>query len=147
MPEDPGVLPSVRKAVAESMRDGDPNLARVAKKMAMSRRTLQRQIKEHATNFRKVMDDTRRRFALSYLKDRRNTLSEIAFLLGYSEAAAFTRAFKRWTGLTPVAYRRRLRRQPPTRNRFRPIHSRISAAESSVCGLTLIERACFVRTR
>ena len=70
MPEDPGVLPSVRKAVAESMRDGDPNLARVAKKMAMSRRTLQRQMKEHATNFRKVMDDTRRRFALSYLKDR-----------------------------------------------------------------------------
>jgi AraC-like DNA-binding protein len=52
------------------------------------------------------MDDTRRRFALSYLKDRRNSLAEIAFLLGYSEAAAFTRAFKRWTGLTPVAYRR-----------------------------------------
>jgi len=106
MPEDPCVLPSVRKAVAESMRDGDPNLARVAKKMAMSRRTLQRQMKEHATNFRKVMDDTRRRFALSYLKDRRNSLAEIAFLLGYSEAAAFIRAFKRWTGLTPVAYRR-----------------------------------------
>jgi AraC-like DNA-binding protein len=52
------------------------------------------------------MDDTRRRFALSYLKDRRNSLAEIAFLLGYSEAAAFIRAFKRWTGLTPVAYRR-----------------------------------------
>jgi len=106
MPEDSGVLPSVRRAVAESMRDGDPNLGRVAKKMAMSRRTLQRQMKEHATNFRNVMDDTRRRFALSYLKDRRNSLTEIAFLLGYSESAAFTRAFKRWTGLTPLAYRR-----------------------------------------
>jgi AraC-like DNA-binding protein len=108
MPEDSSVLPSVRRAVAESMRDGDPNLARVAKKMAMSRRTLQRQMKEHATSFRKVMDDTRRRFALSYLKDRRNSLAEIAFLLGYSEAAAFIRAFKRWTGLTPIAYRRQV---------------------------------------
>ena len=106
MPEDPGVLPSVRRAIAESMRDGDPNLRRVAKKMATSRRTLQRQMKEHATNFRSVMDDTRRRFALSYLRDRRNSLAEIAFLLGYSESAAFTRAFKRWTGLTPLAYRR-----------------------------------------
>ena len=106
MPEDPGVLPSVRKAIAESMRDGDPNLTQIAKKMAMSPRTLQRQMKEHATNFKNVMDDTRRRFAVSYLKDRRNTLAEIAFLLGYSESAAFTRAFKRWTGFTPQAYRR-----------------------------------------
>jgi AraC-like DNA-binding protein len=106
MPEDPGMLSSVRKAIAESMRDGDPSLARVAKKMAMSPRTLQRQLKEQATDYKRLRDDTRRRFALSYLKDRRNALSEIAFLLGYSEAAAFTRAFKRWTGLTPLAYRR-----------------------------------------
>ncbi|HEY1234757.1 MAG TPA: AraC family transcriptional regulator [Candidatus Binatia bacterium] len=107
MPEDTDALLSVRKAIAESMRDGDPNLTRVAKKMALSRRTLQRQMKEHATNFKSVMDNTRRHFAVSYLKDRRNSVAEIAFLLGYSEAAAFTRAFKRWTGLTPLAYRHR----------------------------------------
>jgi AraC-like DNA-binding protein len=51
------------------------------------------------------VDDTRRRFALSHLSDRKNTLSEIAFLLGYSEASAFNRAFKRWTGMTPLACR------------------------------------------
>jgi AraC-like DNA-binding protein len=56
--------------------------------------------------FKNLVDDTRRHFALSYLKDRRNTLTEIAFLLGYSEASAFTRAFKRWPGVTPLAYRR-----------------------------------------
>jgi AraC-like DNA-binding protein len=106
MPPEHGVLPSVRRAIAESMRDGEPNLARVAKKMAMSPRTLQRQMKEHDVEFKGLVDDTRRRFAMGYLRDRRNTLTEIAFLLGYSEASAFTRAFKRWTGATPLAYRR-----------------------------------------
>jgi AraC-like DNA-binding protein len=106
MPQDDGVLTSVRRAIAESMRDGDPSLARVAKKMSISPRTLQRQMKEHAIKFKDLVEDTRRRFAVSYLKDRRNTLTEIAFLLGYSEASAFNRAFKRWTGSTPLAHRR-----------------------------------------
>jgi AraC-like DNA-binding protein len=52
------------------------------------------------------MDDTRRRFALNYLRARKNTLTEVAYLLGYSELSAFNRAFKRWTGSTPLAYRR-----------------------------------------
>jgi AraC-like DNA-binding protein len=105
MPQEHEVLASVRRAIAESMREGDPNLARVAKKMAMSPRTLQRQLKEQGMEFKQLVDDTRRRFALSYLRDRRHTLTEIAFLLGYSEASAFNRAFKRWTGSTPLAYR------------------------------------------
>jgi AraC-like DNA-binding protein len=105
MPQEHEVLASVRRAIAESMREGDPNLARVAKKMAMSPRTLQRQLKEQGMEFKNLVDDTRRRFALSYLKNRKNTLTEIAFLLGYSEASAFNRAFKRWTGRTPLTYR------------------------------------------
>jgi AraC-like DNA-binding protein len=114
MPKDPSVLASVRRVIAESMRDGDPSLGRVAKKMAVSPRTLQRQVKEHGIEFKNLVDDTRRRFALSYLKDRRNTLTEIAFLLGYSEGSAFTRAFKRWTGLTPLAYRHQSARAAPS---------------------------------
>ena len=61
--------------------------------------------------FKSLVGDTRRRFAVNYLRDRRNTLSEIAFLLGYSEASAFSRAFKRWTGVTPLAYRRQAARE------------------------------------
>jgi AraC-like DNA-binding protein len=53
-----------------------------------------------------AVDDTRRHFALKYLRDRKNTLTEIACLLGYSEVSAFNRAFKRWTGSTPLDYRR-----------------------------------------
>ena len=62
-------------------------------------------MKERGTDFKNLVDDTRRRFALTYLKDRGNALTEIAFLLGYSDASAFNRAFKRWTGLAPSAYR------------------------------------------
>ena len=71
----------------------------------MSPRTLQRHVKERGTDFKNLVDDTRRRFALTYLKDHSNALTEIAFLLGYSDASAFNRAFKRWTGLAPSAYR------------------------------------------
>ena len=107
MPREDSLLALVRKSIAESMRDGDPKLATVSRKVAMSPRTLQRQLKEYGVDFKKLTDDTRRRFATHYLKDRKNTLTEIAFLLGYSEVSAFNRAFKRWTGSTPLDYRRR----------------------------------------
>ncbi|HXV83613.1 MAG TPA: helix-turn-helix transcriptional regulator [Candidatus Binatia bacterium] len=76
--------------------------------MAITPRTLQRQLKEQGMEFKHLVDDTRRRFALSYLRQRRNTLTEIAFLLGYAEVSAFNRAFKRWTGFPPLAYRGRV---------------------------------------
>jgi AraC-like DNA-binding protein len=105
MPPEDVLITAVRRAVAESVRNGEPSLRRMAKRMAMSPRTLQRHLKERGTDFKNLVDDTRRRFALTYLKDRRNAFTEIAFLLGYSDASAFNRAFKRWTGLAPSAYR------------------------------------------
>jgi AraC-like DNA-binding protein len=109
MPREDCLLASVRRAIAETMRNGELKLARVAKQMAMSGRTLQRQLKERGVDFKQLAEDTRRRFAVTYLKERKNTLTEIAFLLGYSELSAFNRAFKRWTGSTPLDYRRRAR--------------------------------------
>lgn len=108
MPREDSFLASLRKSIAESMRDGDPKLARVSKRIAMSPRTLQRRLKDYGVDYKKLTDDTRRRFATNYLKDRKNTLTEIAFLLGYSEVSAFNRAFKRWTGSTPLDYRRKI---------------------------------------
>ena len=90
------------------MRDGDPKLARVAKKLAVSPRTLQRKLRDYGLEFKKLTEDTRRRFAVNYLRDRKHTLTEVAFLLGYSDVSAFNRAFKRWTGTTPMDYRRSL---------------------------------------
>ena len=91
------------------MRDGDPTLARVAKKVAAGSRTLQRQLKDHGVEFKRLVDDTRHRFSLNYLRDPKHTLTEIAYLLGYSEVSAFNRAFKRWTGSTPSDYRKKPR--------------------------------------
>jgi AraC-like DNA-binding protein len=108
MPREDDLLSSIRRAIAETMREGDPSLSRVAKKVAMSPRTLQRRLQEYEMDFKKLVDDTRRRFALNYLKDRKHTLTEIAFLLGYSELSAFNRAFRRWTGSTPLHYRRNI---------------------------------------
>jgi AraC-like DNA-binding protein len=106
MPREDDALASVRRVVGEVMREGDPKLSEVARKIAMSPRTLQRRLREQGLDFKKLVDDTRRRFSLSYLRDPQNTLTEIAYLLGYSEVSAFNRAFKRWTGSTPVSYRR-----------------------------------------
>jgi AraC-like DNA-binding protein len=106
MPPEDGLVASVRRAVAESMRDGDPTLTRVARKVAIGRRTLQRRLKVSGVDYKELVDDTRRRFALDYLRDRQTTVTEIAYLLGYSELSAFNRAFRRWTGATPLTYRR-----------------------------------------
>ena len=77
--------------------------------MRLSPRTLQRRLKEQGMGFKNLIDDTRRRFAINYMKDRNHSLTQIAFLLGYSEVSAFNRAFKRWTDSTPLRYRRNLR--------------------------------------
>jgi AraC-like DNA-binding protein len=106
MPPEEGLLAAVRRIVGELMRDGDPTLVQVARKLDMGPRTLQRRLKEDRVDFRALVDDTRRRFALNYLRDRKHTLTEIAYLLGYSEVSAFNRAFRRWTGATPSDYRR-----------------------------------------
>jgi AraC-like DNA-binding protein len=108
LPQEDSLFAAIRKTIAESMRDGSPELPRVAKKLAMGPRTLQRRLKEYGFDFKKLVEDTRQRFAVTYLKDRKNSLTEIAFLLGYSELSAFNRAFKRWTGSTPLDYQRKL---------------------------------------
>ena len=110
MPREDSVLGEIRRVVGESLRDGDPKLAQVAGKLTTTPRTLQRRLREQGVDFKRVVDDTRRRFSLNYLRDPKHTLTEIAYLLGYSEVSAFNRAFKRWTGATPSSYRRKVAR-------------------------------------
>ncbi|MGZ8435841.1 MAG: AraC family transcriptional regulator [Candidatus Binatia bacterium] len=105
MPTENGVIATIRKAIGESLKGGTPKLARVAKSIALSPRTLQRRLEKHGLDFKQLVDDTRHQFALEYLRDQENTLTQIAFLLGYSEVSAFNRAFKRWTGSPPQHYR------------------------------------------
>ncbi|HEX2831276.1 MAG TPA: AraC family transcriptional regulator [Burkholderiales bacterium] len=99
------MLDTVRRAIGESLESGDARLESVAAKLATSPRTLERRLKEHGISYRELVSETRRHYAVGYLQDAKHTVTEIAFRLGYSEVSAFNRAFKRWTGGTPVAYR------------------------------------------
>ena len=107
MPREDGLIGAVRKCLGEALREGAPTLGQVAAQLGVSARTLQRQLHDRGVDFSGLVEDTRRRFAMQYLDDRANTLTDVAFLLGYSEVSAFNRAFKRWTGSTPSGYRRR----------------------------------------
>jgi len=96
-----GVIARVRAALAE----GTPTIVELAKQLKMSPRTLKRRLAEHGTTYSALRDDQRRQRALLLLDDRSLSISEIAQRLDYTELPNFTRAFKKWTGVTPAAYR------------------------------------------
>lgn len=97
----------VRLEIGACLVHGEPRLADIAKRLGASERTLHRRLDAEDTKFATLLDDARRERALLLLDDRSLTVGELAFLLGYSEPAAFIRAFKRWTGETPTTYRDR----------------------------------------
>jgi len=69
--------------------------------VALSARTLQRRLAEQGTTFQEVVDEVRRELARKYLQDRALGVTEVAYLLGFSELSAFDRAHRRWTGKAP----------------------------------------------
>jgi AraC-like DNA-binding protein len=87
--------------------DAGATLERVARRLGASTRTLKRRLAEEGTSFRAISDEARRQKALLLLDDRRVPLAEVAERLGYSDVANFTRAFRRWTGKSPGAFRGR----------------------------------------
>jgi AraC-like DNA-binding protein len=95
----------VRTAVWGSLSEGKPTLRQVAKALEMSHRSLQRHLANEGTSLNREVDDIRKRVALAALKDRRHSVEEVAFFLGYAEPSTFFRSFRRWTGTTPHRYR------------------------------------------
>jgi AraC-like DNA-binding protein len=106
LPNAESVSDKVRAFVGQQLSQGEPSVARAARALHMSRRTLARKLEREGTSFKTLLDDTRRRLALRYLNEHHIGSTEVAFLLGFSHAGAFFRAFKRWTGTSPTAYRR-----------------------------------------
>ncbi|WP_176041659.1 AraC family transcriptional regulator [Burkholderia stabilis] len=98
---------SVREAVARLLTQGEASIEQIAAELHVSSRTLHRRLAELGLNFRILREDTRRRLAIDHLNDPRLTVAEVAWLLGYSEHSAFTRAFRRWTGESPQQWRTR----------------------------------------
>ncbi len=100
-------------ALMPVLHTGNADIDTVAAKLGMSRSTLFNRLKDEGTNFTKVLDELRHRMALDYLGAKKVSVNETAYLVGFSEPAAFSRAFKRWTGKSPRAVRNKRSAEDP----------------------------------
>ena len=96
----------LRRHFVGNMQSGHIALQGAARQLGMTTRTLQRRLRDEGTSFNAVLDDVRRDVALTQMRARRQSIDELAFVLGFEKTSSFHRAFKRWTGLTPGEFRR-----------------------------------------
>lgn len=102
------IVQQVQSIILDNLPDGQVTDRLVASELNLSERSMQRRLKEHKTTFRFLLDGVREMVAKQYIENPMNRMSDIAFLLGFSEQSAFSRAFKKWTGKSPVEYRNSL---------------------------------------
>ena len=102
---EPALIAQIREAIVVELATSGAELARVAHRVAMSTRTVQRRLEEAGTSYQQVVDDVRAAMATSLLRDRTRSIIDVAFELGYADLKGFYRAFRRWTGATPAAWR------------------------------------------
>ncbi len=103
----PDLTQRVRQVVGVLLSRGAPDLHVVASVVNVSVRTLQRRLRADGVSYARVLADARFEAARQMLRDSDVRIGEVARTLGYSDAAHFTRAFQRWTGVTPRDFRRR----------------------------------------
>lgn len=94
----------VRQALAEALPSGRVTEEDVAHRLNRSVSSLQRYLRAEGTGYREILERTREQLARDYLASGQHPIAEIAYLLGYADQSTFTRAFKRWTGVSPGAY-------------------------------------------
>jgi len=99
------IVNRVKAATLDTLGDGNTTEKAVADLLQLSPRQLSRKLQSENTNFRTLLSECRRELAEQYLRDSARSLTEIAFLLGFSEASAFSRAYRRWTGMSPTEAR------------------------------------------
>lgn len=99
------VVANVRASIVELLPSGECSKTRVASALCMSPTTLQQRLLERGTSFHELMNEIRRELACSYLRQSRMAVTEITYLLGFTDVSNFTRAFKRWTGTSPTQFR------------------------------------------
>jgi AraC-like DNA-binding protein len=105
LPKGEAAADAVRRCLAGELCHGQPTLQQIARRLHMSPKTLHRRLDDEGTSFRRVLTEVRRELAARHLTEDQLAISEIAFLLGFSEPSAFHRAFRRWTGHAPLAFR------------------------------------------
>jgi len=98
----------VENAVVPLLPDGNARLGEITGQLGMSERTLARRLADEGTSFASIVDELRHDLARRYLSEPNLSISQVAWLLGYQEASAFTHAFRRWTGKSPTRVRARI---------------------------------------
>jgi AraC-like DNA-binding protein len=99
------IVNRVRTHLLNGLSAGVFGRAEIAARMHMSPSTLQAKLARRGVSFQQVLDGTREELALGYVTQRRLSITEIAFMLGFSDVSNFNRAFRRWTGKAPTEYR------------------------------------------
>ncbi len=102
------IVSQVKSVIIERLSCGRVSEAEVASQLNMSKRKLQLKLSEQDVHFKHLLDDIRANMAREYLDEKSHCLNEIAFLLGFSEVSSFSRAFKRWVGVSPGHYQKSL---------------------------------------
>lgn len=101
----PALVTALREAILVELATSGAELAHVAKRVAMSTRTVQRRLEELGTGYQELVDDVRGSLARTLLRDRAHSIVEVALELGYADLKSFYRAFRRWAGMPPGQWR------------------------------------------
>jgi AraC-like DNA-binding protein len=104
-PEMEDLVREVRRFIVEGLPKGSANIDAIADELNISSKTLERRLAERGQSFSALLDETRCEAAKHYLKETEMRISQVAYMAGYTEAPALVRAFKRWTGTTPMKFR------------------------------------------
>jgi AraC-like DNA-binding protein len=104
--ESASIVDRVSAVIRERLSDGEPSLEDVSRVLQLPNWTLQRRLRGHGCTYQELLVRVRRELALGYLRDPGIQISELAYLLGYSEISAFSRAFHRWLDMSPSEWRK-----------------------------------------
>ena len=95
------IVNRVKAAIIDGLSNGAVTETSIAEMLHMTPRNMHRKLQKQDTAFKLLLTDVRKELAQQYIQDRSKTLTEISFLLGFSEVSSFSRAFKGWTGKPP----------------------------------------------
>jgi len=102
------IVNRVKASIIELLSSGEVSESTVAESLHMTARNVHRKLQQHETSFKLLLTEIRRELAQQYIQDRSRTLTEISYLLGFSEVSSFSRAYKGWTGRPPSEVRQSL---------------------------------------
>jgi AraC-like DNA-binding protein len=103
--DDDNIIERIKAAIIDQLPSGQVTDSSIADALYLSRRTFHRRLLQQNTTFRAILNEVRQKLASQYITDSSLSLNEISFLLGFAEISSFSRAFKRWTGTSPSAFR------------------------------------------